>query len=144
LESNGLESKDRALYQDFLKNTQKSKFGDITQNMRSHLGKAFRERAVQAKVIAEQVKKQQTDGIILCGDFNDTPLSYAYHTIKGDLSDAYAENEFGAGITYHEDLFLFRIDFIMHSKNIQSYNCTIDKVAYSDHYPVWSYLTVND
>jgi endonuclease/exonuclease/phosphatase family metal-dependent hydrolase len=143
LESNGLEPKDRELYHDFLKNAEKSKLDDITQNMRSHLGRAFRKRAVQAETIAAYVKKQQTDGIILCGDFNDTPLSYAYYTIKGDLLDSYAENEFGARITYHEDNFLFRIDFIMHSKNIRSYNCTIDKVKYSDHYPVWAYLTVN-
>jgi endonuclease/exonuclease/phosphatase family metal-dependent hydrolase len=144
LESNGLEPKDRELYQDFLKNVEKSKIDNITQNMRSHLGKAFRERAVQAEAIAEYVEKQQTDGIILCGDFNDTPISYAYHTIKGDLFDAYAGNEFGARITYHEDYFLFRIDFIMHSRNIRSYNCTIDKVNYSDHYPMWTRLTVND
>ncbi|MDR1810882.1 MAG: endonuclease/exonuclease/phosphatase family protein [Prevotella sp.] len=144
LESNGVEPKDRELYQDFLKNVEKSKIDDVTRNMRAHLGKAFRKRAFQAEKIAEFVKKQQTDAIILCGDFNDTPISYAYHTIKGDLLDAYSGNEFGARITYHEDFFLFRIDFIMHSDNIRSYNCTIDKVNYSDHYPMWTYLKIDD
>jgi endonuclease/exonuclease/phosphatase family metal-dependent hydrolase len=143
LESNGLETKDRELYNDFLKEADKNKINDVTANIRSHLGKAFRKRAAQAEAIDSCIRQQHTDAIIVCGDFNDTPLSYAYHTIKGDLVDSYEENEFGARITYHAAPFLFRIDFIMHSENISSYNCTIDRVAYSDHYPMWAYLKIN-
>ena len=143
LESNGLAEKDRKLYRDFFEERGKVKIDDIAHNMKSKLGTAFRVRAPQAEVIDSCIRSQNTDGIIVCGDFNDTPVSYAYHKIKGDLIDAYAENEFGPRITYHENNFLFRIDFIMHSKNIKSYNCTIDKVKYSDHYPIWSYLKID-
>ena len=62
--------------------------------------------------------------------------------MKGNLKDAYVANGFGPGITYHEDLFLYRIDYILHSKNIKSYRTTVGKVNYSDHYPVYSYLNL--
>ena len=32
---------------------------------------------------------------MICGDFNDTPYSYAYLTAKGDLCDAYRDGGFG-------------------------------------------------
>jgi len=60
--------------------------------------------------------------------------------LKGDLVDAYASTGFGPGITYHEDFFLFRIDYIMHSKNMKAYRTKVDKVTYSDHYPVYTFL----
>ena len=61
--------------------------------------------------------------------------------MKGDLTDAYASTGFGPGITYYEDFFLFRIDYIMHSKNLKSHKTTVERVKFSDHYPVLTYLT---
>ena len=46
----------------------------------------------------------------------------------------------GMGITYNQNFFWFRIDNILHSPNMTSMNCSVDKVAYSDHYPLWCYL----
>ena len=37
-----------------------------------------------------------------------------------------------------------RIDHILHSANMRSYNCKVDKVHYSDHYPMWCYLQLNE
>lgn len=81
-----------------------------------------------------------THGIIICGDFNDTPISYAYNRMKKGLKDAYVSTAFGPGITYYEDFFLFRIDHIMYSDNIKAYQAGRDKVKYSDHYPLKTYL----
>ncbi|GAB6012888.1 endonuclease/exonuclease/phosphatase family protein [Viscerimonas tarda] len=142
LESNGLTEEDRELYNKFLKETSSVKIDDIANNIRQRLGHAFRKRASQAETLEACIKEQDADGMIVCGDFNDTPISYAYHKLKGDLIDSYVENEFGPRITYHENHFWFKIDFILHSSNIKSYNCTIDKVKYSDHYPVWAYLKI--
>lgn len=141
LESNRLTTKDKKLYKDFLRARDSRKLDEVTQNLESKLGVAFRKRAPQVDMVARYIAEHTTDAIIVCGDFNDSPISYSYKTMKNGLLDAYAETGFGPGITYHENHFWFRIDFIMHSKNLTAYKCTVDKVKYSDHYPIWSYLS---
>lgn len=140
LESNRLTLTDKKLYRKFFKERNSDALDEVAQNIDEKLGKAYKKRAPQADLIAQYIDEQNTDAVIVCGDFNDTPISYTYHKIKKNLIDSYAETGFGPGITYHESHFWFRIDFIMHSKNMKAYNFTIDKVKYSDHYPVWTYL----
>lgn len=140
LESNRITSEDKQLYKDFFKNKDKETLGEVAMNIQTRLGAAYKKREAQAKIIRDILDKQKSDVTIVCGDFNDTPISYAYYTIKGDMVDSYASTGFGQGITYHENMFWFRIDFIMHSLGLQSYNCTVDKIKYSDHYPVWTHL----
>lgn len=140
LESNRITAEDKQLYKEFFKTRDKETFGEVAMNIQNRLGAAYQIREVQAETIRKLIDEQESDATIVCGDFNDSPISYAYYTIKGDLVDSYANSGLGYGITYHENKFWFRIDFIMHSLALQSYNCTIDKVKYSDHYPVWTYL----
>ncbi len=141
LESNRLTSEDKKLYKDFLKEKENGPgLNEVTQNIEERLGTAYKKRAPQVDMIAHYIAEQKTDGVIICGDFNDTPISYTYQKMRQNMFDAYVETGFGPGITFHENLFWFRIDYIMHSKNMEAYNFTIDKVKYSDHYPVWTYL----
>jgi endonuclease/exonuclease/phosphatase family metal-dependent hydrolase len=140
LESNRITAEDKQLYKEFFKTRDREMIGEVAMNVQSRLGAAYKIREAQADIIRSLTDRQKTDATIICGDFNDSPISYAYYTIKGDLVDSYANTGFGQGITYHENKFWFRIDFIMHSLAFQSYNCTVDKVKYSDHYPVWTYL----
>lgn len=142
LESNRLTSEDRKLYKDFLKTRDRESLDEVAHTLHNRLGAAYKIREDQVNLIRQAMDKQETDATIVCGDFNDAPISYTYHTIKGkDLIDSYANTGFGQGITYHENYFLVRIDFIMHSAAFQSYDCTVDKVKYSDHYPIWTYLS---
>ena len=140
LESFKLTTEDKSHYSAFLKNISPENFDEVKASIPQKLGNAFRLRASQAEVIAEEIKKVDTEYIIVCGDFNDTPISYAHRIIKGDLIDSHAESGRGPGITYNENYFWFRIDNIFHSANMKSINCTVDKVRYSDHYPLWCYL----
>lgn len=140
LESNRITAEDKELYSKFFKSKNKEMLDEITRNIKNRLGAAYLVREKQANIIKTYIDKQQTAATIVCGDFNDTPISYAYYTIKGDLIDSFANTGLGQGITYNENKFWFRIDYIMHSLGIQSYNCTVDKIDYSDHYPVWTYL----
>lgn len=140
LESNKITSQDKQLYKEFFRNKDKETLGEVAMNIQSRLGAAYKKREAQSKTIRQILDKQKTDATIVCGDFNDTPISYAYYTIKGDMTDSYASTGLGQGITYHESMFWFRIDFIMYSLGLESYNCTVDKIKYSDHYPVWTYL----
>lgn len=141
LESNRITAEDKELYKDFFQSKDRETLGEVVMNIQDRLGTAYTIREAQADIIRDIIDQQEEyDATIVCGDFNDGPISYAYHRIKGDMVDAYANTGLGQGITYHENKFWFRIDFIMHSLNMESYNCTVDKVKYSDHYPVWTYL----
>lgn len=141
LESNQITPEDKKLYNDFIQNAQNVKLEDVTTNIRSRLGRAYGMRAAQVEKVKSYLHRSSTENLIVCGDFNDTPISYSYKHMREGLSDAYVSNGFGPGITYHQDFFLFRIDYIMHSKNLKAYKTKVDKVKYSDHYPIYTYLS---
>lgn len=141
LESNKLTAEDKKLYREFLKTRDHQSFDDMSLALRGRLGVAYRVREKQADMIKEYINKQKTDAVIVCGDFNDTPISYTYRTVKGDLEDSQVNSGFGQNTTYNEKYFFVKIDYIFHSKNMDSYNFTVDKVKYSDHYPIWTYLS---
>ena len=140
LESFKLTMEDRTRYSSLIKSFSSDGLDDLKGAFEQKLGPAFRIRAKQAEAVSEEIKNAKGDYVLVCGDFNDTPISYAHRTIQGDLTDAFAESGRGMGITYNQNFFWFRIDNILHSPNMTSMNCSVDKVAYSDHYPLWCYL----
>lgn len=144
LESFKLTMEDRSRYSAFIKNINTETFDEIKGAIEQKLGPAFLIRAKQAETVAWEIEKVKTDYLLVCGDFNDTPVSYAHRTIQGNLVDAYAASGRGVGVTYNRNLFWFRIDHILHTSNMKSLNCTVDKVRYSDHYPLWCYLKMTN
>ncbi|MEO5571126.1 MAG: endonuclease/exonuclease/phosphatase family protein [Bacteroidia bacterium] len=101
----------------------------------SRLKIAFAKRALQADTVAANVRLSPYP-VIFCGDFNDTPTSYSYKTLSENLSDAFRESGNGLGTTYIGAFPAFRIDFILHSPQIKSYDYTTIKQKLSDHYPI--------
>ncbi|MDR0349536.1 MAG: endonuclease/exonuclease/phosphatase family protein [Tannerella sp.] len=144
LESFKLTMDDRSKYADFIKNMNTETFDGFRETVQRKLGAAFRIRAEQAEIVANEIAGLQGRYVIVCGDFNDTPVSYAHRVIQGNsLIDAYTESGRGISISYNQNFFWFRIDHILHSTNMKSYNTTIEKIALSDHYPIWTYLEMN-
>jgi endonuclease/exonuclease/phosphatase family metal-dependent hydrolase len=82
--------------------------------------------------------------VILCGDFNDTPVSYTYHQLLGDKKDAYRESGGGPGNTYRGKLPSYRIDYIFHDDSFVSGNYKTSKLNLSDHFPVSCVLKYKD
>ncbi|MDR0681282.1 MAG: endonuclease/exonuclease/phosphatase family protein [Dysgonamonadaceae bacterium] len=140
LESNKITADERSDYYNLTKDPNTQKLETLTHTMFQRLTPAFKLRAGQADLIADIIRDSKNPYIIVCGDFNDTPISYARRKIKGELLDAFVESGCGIGISFNQNRFLFRIDYIFHSINIKSYNCTVGKLKNSDHYPVWTYL----
>lgn len=143
LESFKLTSEDKSKYSEFIKNPGTELLDGIRGSFQQKLGPAFTMRAKQARKVREEIEKMKADYVLVCGDFNDTPISYAHRVIQGDLQDAFVQSGSGLGVTYNRNLFRFRIDNIFHSATMQSFNCTVDKIYYSDHFPVWCYLQMN-
>ena len=102
---------------------------------------AFKKRAKQARLVAEEIKKSPYP-VIVCGDFNDTPVSYTYHIISENLNDAFLESGSGLGSTYAGDLPFLRIDYIFSSPVLESYKFKKIVVNYSDHYPISCYFKI--
>ena len=73
--------------------------------------------------------------------FNDTPASYVYHTIRGDLKDAFIESGSGFEQSYAGKFPQFRIDYILHSSEFKSKNYHHLSETITDHYPIVSYIS---
>lgn len=105
------------------------------------LKEATKKRGPQADSIANYIAKHEGKSIILCGDFNDCPISYTHRTLSQNLVDCFVESGNGMGITYNDKNFYVRIDYIMCSKDWVPYQCHVDdNIDISDHYPVISWL----
>jgi endonuclease/exonuclease/phosphatase family metal-dependent hydrolase len=50
---------------------------------------------------------------IVCGDFNDTPVSYTIHKLTRDLTDVFREVGRGFSHTYRGFFDMLRIDYVM-------------------------------
>jgi len=105
----------------------------------SRLKKAFIIRASQADIVSKNIM-QSPYPVIVCGDFNDTPGSYAYHKVSKGLKDAFIESGVGLGTTYSGIFPSFRIDYILHGFEFESRGFTTFNNKYSDHYPIMCYL----
>lgn len=112
-----------------------------TKSVVRRIRKAVRLRARQANELRADIEACPYP-VIVCGDFNDTPFSYFYQTIRGDLTDAFLEKGEGFGNTYFSLPVKFRIDYILHSDLLQTYSFHTKEVKLSDHYPITAWLSL--
>ncbi|MBQ2065730.1 MAG: endonuclease/exonuclease/phosphatase family protein [Paludibacteraceae bacterium] len=143
LKSNQLTEQEKDLTPDYIgtKPADKSAQGLISR-VYNKLVKASLERCNEAETVAREIEKINRN-MIVCGDMNDIPASYVYRTMRGHMKDAMLlTHSFpNAGVTFHEGIYNFRIDYFFISDNIKPCEFSIDKQPMSDHYPIQ--LTVN-
>lgn len=98
--------------------------------------KAFSQRAMVSKAIAEFAEKTEGN-VIVCGDFNDVPGSWTYRNFtKRGFEDAYAQTGFGHLITYNQHLMYFHIDQILYKGDLVPLYVKKERMNASDHYPL--------
>lgn len=142
LESNKIADSDKEIYQNMMDNPNEENLKSGSKQLLTKVAEASAIRSLQADAVAKVVQNFKGQGVIVCGDFNDSPISYSHRVIDEHLDDAFIESGNGLGITYHRHRFYFRIDHILTSRNLRAYDCTVDRfVKASDHYPVWCYLS---
>ena len=101
------------------------------------LSASAQKRAPQADIIAEFIEKNSDTSTIVCGDFNDIPLSYTHYTISKNLTDCFQKKGRGFGFSYCHNAMRVRIDHIMCSSDIEPLMCKVDsEMKSSDHFPV--------
>lgn len=142
LESVHLNAKDRNRYTEMLKGgMERDTMKAETFHIISKLSEAMGVRAVQADSIHNYIERHRQYPILVCGDFNDTPLSYVRRRVGEGLTDCYVETGRGLGLSYNRRGFNFRIDNLMCSSHFTPYACEIDsKMDASDHYPLLCWL----
>lgn len=107
----------------------------IYLNYNDHLEANMIERSRQARLVKGIVMATEYP-TILCGDFNDTPGTYTYETLKGNLKDGFQTAGEGFASTYKGMKNLLRIDYIFHSSNLLGVDYKTIDFEMSDHNPV--------
>ena len=98
-----------------------------------HAGKL---RHKQAREVKQSIR-QSPHPVVVVGDFNAIPLSYVYWKIRFGLRDCFLNTSFGQlGNTYKKGQIGIRIDYILCSHKLTPIKCEVDRVKYSDHFPV--------
>lgn len=105
------------------------------------LADATKRRAPEADAVARFIAYHRGTPMIVCGDFNDTPISYVHRTVGKGLTDCYVSTANGPGISYHVNGFYVRIDNLFCTDDFQPYACRVDRsIDASDHYPIYCWL----
>jgi endonuclease/exonuclease/phosphatase family metal-dependent hydrolase len=106
-------------------------------NILARLKTGFTKRSKQLNDILEDIESFK-DPILVVGDLNDTPNSYAYQQFSNRFTDAFCMAGKGVGNSYNGDLPSLRIDYIFSEPPFVTveYKVLSNKKWASDHYPI--------
>lgn len=114
----------------------RNQFDTIGMSVVRKLKYAFEKRSEEIAEVLESLPC--LDGaIVVCGDFNDTPMSYTYRQMqKAGFVDSFTKVGRGIKPTYAGKLPLMRIDYIWGNENVKPLNFKRLRFKASDHYPI--------
>ncbi len=96
---------------------------------------AYAARSEEISIILKHIETSPYP-VIVCGDFNDQPVSFAYNQFSERFTDSFHRSFSGIGRTYTRFSPTFRIDYIFHSKSLESVSYKRIEKTYSDHFPI--------
>jgi endonuclease/exonuclease/phosphatase family metal-dependent hydrolase len=98
-------------------------------------------RVTQMESITEHIQGSPYP-VIVCGDFNDTPLSYTYHLMSKNLNDTFVKKGKGRGKTYNGNIPFLKIDYIFSDYRFKVNQSKIHRqYTGSDHFPISATLS---
>lgn len=140
-ESMRLSGHDRSQYHKLIRNLSEA---DTIQGKRaivSKIASASLKRGAEADTVACFLDRMKGRSVMLMGDFNDTPISYAHHSVCSRLTDAFRATGNGVGRSFNRDGIFVRIDHVFCSADWKPFACRVDNtISFSDHYPVVCYM----
>ena len=74
---------------------------------------------------------------IICGDFNDTPISYTYREMARNMQDAFSACGSGYSYTFRGFFNMLRIDYVLLPESFEAINYEVPEANWSDHRPVF-------
>lgn len=138
LESTHLTENERSGYKDVLRGeVPREEAEGRMLGIFEKLSQQMVKRAPEAEAVSRYVASHRQYPAIVCGDFNDTPISYARHTVAKNLTDCFVTAGCGLGLSYNRKGFNLRIDHMMCSSEWVPVSCVVDnQIDASDHYPL--------
>lgn len=114
----------------------RNQFDTVGMSVARKLKYAFEQRSEELSEVLESIG--QIEGpTVVCGDFNDTPLSYTYRQMqKAGFVDTFTKVGRGIKPTYAGKLPLMRIDYIWSNDKVKPLKFQRLRYKASDHYPV--------
>lgn len=147
LQSYGLSASDKELYKNIAEGREISEAAQdgsvrralrqIKQQIYQKVQTAAVNRAREADVLCNYIKKFGGPNVIIAGDFNDVPGCYTLRKLdEYDMRQVYPELGFGPMITFNADMFYFRIDHILYRGALKPLKISRGSIKSSDHYPL--------
>ena len=126
------------------KQTQKQEI-DIegSKGIISRLRLGYKRRAEQVAIVKENMIACDFPKII-CGDFNDIPVSYTYRQLSAGMKDAFGEAGRGLETTYKGSMPSFRIDYILYDNPMRAIRYHSVEDVPSDHKLIGTELQIGD
>lgn len=138
LESFRLQAKNAKSYLELAKQGEAT---ELTKVVFSKMGPTFVKHQEQAEAVRRHIDSVGSERLIVCGDFNDTPVSYALAHIGKGLENAYSAAGNGLGFSFRSRYFKVRIDHILLGQAFRPIFTEVDKSAKgSDHFPIYTYV----
>ena len=108
--------------------------------IRDSITDASKARALQAQELVRRMEESPYP-VIVAGDFNDTPMSYAMHALRGSRADdTFAVASWGPGGTHLGAIPGLRIDGVLADTSLHCVAHKTHGVLMSDHRPVTAVL----
>ena len=137
LESNKLSPEEKDEYSSAIKDPNSEALKSSSRLLVGKLSEATAYRGAQTDSIRALAERNTGHPVILCGDLNETPISYTYQQLARSLTSAYRQAGCGPGFTYSQRSFPVRIDHLFFSREWECTSCRVDRtVTSSDHYPL--------
>lgn len=142
LESNRFDKTDLAFFEALraASNTSSNKEQRYTDGAKRMLGKMKRatvSRSKQVRQIGLHSDMNAPSRMLVCGDMNDQPISYAYGRFRQKgFEDAFVKAGNGFGQTYRGYYPSYRIDYLLYKGCLDLLFFDTRNVSYSDHKPL--------
>lgn len=146
LQFTGISVKDREAYHEMAENPElttkmydEGDRGELRTAYRilRNLGDASAIRSQQVNALAAFIAEHKGEKMILGGDFNDSPVSYARQRIARELTDCFVSAGNGASRSFNKYAMFVRIDHLFCSEHFKPCKAEIDNsISVSDHYPL--------
>ncbi len=135
LESIRFNKEDELFYNNFTEVKSSDAMKKGVRRMARKMHRAYKKRAVEALAIQDHASTSPYS-VIICGDMNDTPASFAYRSISNNMRDAFKTAGFGLGTTYNGLFPAFRIDYVFYNKPLKAVYFKNVHLPLSDHFPI--------
>lgn len=138
----GLDADDKELYRN-LTELHSEPLEDVRRQLVGKLRVAAVARARQVQQLLKWIRTYGGPDVIVAGDFNDVPGSYAIRALAdAGFADAYPRAGLGPTVTFNRDRFWFCIDHVLTRGDMRPFAVRKGTLRASDHYPLTVWLAL--